>query len=79
MATRHTGSRNSLEDPNSNSAKAKNAIENCYEKSFKEIKIIIMDDETYCKLDCSTLPGQQFYTIPKGTKRNVLLKAIKVD
>ena len=37
MAKGHTGSRNSLEDPNSNSAKAKNAVENCFEKSFKEI------------------------------------------
>ena len=40
MATRHIGSRNSLEDPNSNSAKPKNAVENSYVKSFKEIILI---------------------------------------
>ena len=39
-------------------------------------KCIIMI-ETYCKLNCLTLPGQQFYTIPKGTKPKVWLKAIK--
>ena len=42
-------------------------------------KCIIIDDGTYCKLDCSTLPGQQFYTIPKRTKPDVLLKAIKTE
>ena len=36
-----------------------------------------MDDETYCKLDCSTLAGQKFYTIPKRTKPDVLLKQLK--
>ena len=71
MATRHTGSRNSLEDPYSNSAKAKKLQENQM--------CIIMDDETYFKLDCSTLLGQQFYTIPKETKSGILLKAIKTE
>ena len=32
-----------------------------------------------CKLDCSTLPGQKFYTTPKGKKPDVLLKAIKTE
>ena len=40
-------------------------------------KCIIMDDETYCKLNCLKLTGQKFYTIPKGTKPDILLKAIK--
>ena len=42
-------------------------------------KCIIRDNETYCKLDCSTLPGQQFYTISKRTKPDVLLKAFKPE
>jgi transposase len=28
---------------------------------------IIMDDETYVKMDYKTLPGAQFYTVPQGT------------
>ena len=78
MATRHTGTRNSLDFSNSDSAKTKNVVEN-YEKNFREIKCIIMDDETYCKLDCSTFQGQQFHTISKGTMTDVLLKAIKTE
>ena len=49
-------------------------------KASRKLKIlIIMDDETYCKLDCLTYPGQQLYTSPKGTKPDVLLKAIKTE
>ena len=77
MVTRHTGSRNSSEVPNSNSAKAKKCGQKLLHKMLQgNQKCIIMDDETYCKLDCLMLPGQQFYTIPKGTKSGVLLKAI---
>ena len=36
-----------------------------------------MDGETFCKLICLTLPVQQFYTIPKETKPDFLLIAIK--
>ena len=75
MATRLTGSRNSLEDPNSNSAKAKNVVKNCYKKSFKEIKSALNS----CKLNYSMLPGQQFYTISKVTNPDILLIAIKTE
>ena len=37
-----------------------------------------MDDKTYSKVNCWTLPGQQFYTILKGTKPDILLRAIKI-
>lgn len=40
---------------------------------------IIMDDESYCKLDCKTIPGPQFYTILKGLKAPASIKAIKTE
>jgi hypothetical protein len=39
---------------------------------------VIMDDETYCKLDCATLLPQ-YYTISKGSKPFAALKAIKTE
>ena len=78
IPTRHTGSRNSLEDPNSNSAKIKHAVKKLLRENLQgNQKYIIMYYETFHKLDFLALPGQQFYTIPKGTKPDVLLKAIK--
>jgi hypothetical protein len=49
------------------------------EKLRQKRYCIIMDDESYFKLDCKTLPGPQFYTVPKGFKPSTALRAVKTE
>lgn len=51
------------------SSKAKTRTKKLYDfVNQRKNHCIIMDDETYVKLDFKTLPGPQYYTIPKGSK-----------
>lgn len=46
----------------------KTRVRKLYEAHFAGKKTCcIMDDETYVKLDYRTLPGPQFYTVPRGS------------
>lgn len=44
-----------------------------------ETRCILMDDETYVKMESSTLPGQQFYNAVVGEDVLDNVKAIKID
>jgi transposase len=45
----------------------------------KKSGCVIMDDETYIKLDYKTLPGPQFYTSPKGKDVPASVKAVYTE
>ena len=78
MATRHTGSINFLKDPKQQFSKGQKRGQKLLQEKLQGNQKCIIMDKTYCKLDCLTLPSQQFYTIPKGMKPDILLKAIKI-
>lgn len=51
-----------------------------YERINKEnIKCIVMDDETYVKLDSRTLPGPQFYTVMKGSVVDESIRTVEIQ
>lgn len=62
------------------SAKAKQRARKLYRHILnKKFECIVMDDETYVKLDYKTLPGPQFFTVNKEEKVTTADKSIQCE
>ena len=51
----------------------------CYAICISAVQCILMDDETYVKMDSRTIPGAQFYTKVKGSSVDLSILSIKME